>query len=466
MEQEQNNITENPSVEESTQVQAPVENKEFAGAEAGPIMEVVPKEIQKENFFVKNKVLIGGITAGALTLTLMAFVFLPHLNKMAIPDTTGGKNITPVSNDSNQLISVLKLESGSEMPTYSMFFNNSKELENEYEVKFFAKEQELSLDEVSVEESGVRYLKGTGKYTIKLVSKDTTLTTNLEIVDTQKPSVVLKTINVNYGEEYNVKDFVNQYDDNSKDYVFTVKLKDEKQKVFNKSGRHTVSITICDSSNNCIEQRGTVVVGDKNVTLTGVKEQKITIKSEELKYGVKKVTYVNVTYNIFKDGTTEELRRGSEEIMIDQSGFDGTVETMKEEMLENYISYQTSRTAILNQTNAYRKEKGLAPLSLDKNLSEVATLRAMELAYSGSLSHTRPNGSEWNTIWEEYNGKERDAAMAENIAGNYSSDEEVCEEWYKSKSHNSIMMEDRFTKIGIGKYSFNGKTYWVQHFSE
>ena len=466
MEQKENNITENPSVEESTQVQTPVENKEFTGAEAGPIIEVKPKKAQKENFFIKNKVLIGGITAGALTITLMAFVFVPRLNQMAVPDTSGGKNLNDISRDNNQLISVLKLESGSEMPTYSMFFNNSKELEEEYEVKYFLDEKELSLDEISIEENGTRYLKGTGIYTIKLVNDKTTLSTTLEVVDTQKPSVVLKTINVNYGEEYNVKDFVNQYDDNSKEYVFTVELNDEKQKVFTQSGRHTVTITICDSSKNCIEQRGTVVVGDKSNALTGVTEQKITLKSEELKYGIKKVTYVNVTYNVFKDGTTEELRRGTEEVMIDQSSFNGTVETMKEEMLENYVSYQSSRTTILNKTNEYRKEKGLSALSLDKNLSEVATLRAMELAYSGSLSHTRPNGKEWITIWEEYNEKERNTAMAENIAGNYSSDEEVCEEWHKSKSHNSIMMEERFTKIGIGKYSFNGKTYWVQHFSE
>lgn len=469
MEEKENVQIETPTTEQPVKVETPVTTTSsdgFVCAEAGPIMEITSKEEPKENFFVKNKILIGGITAAVLTVVVLTFIFLPRMSKMSVPSTDSGKNILDATSASDQLISVLKLESGSELPAYKLFFNNSKEIKNEYQVKFYLEDRELTLDEVSEEEDNKRYLKGTNIYTVKLVSKNETLTTKLEVVDTEKPSVVLKTINVNYGEEYNPKDFVNQYDDNSREYAYTVSFQDENQKKFNESGKHTVTINVCDTSNNCLEQRGTVIVGDKSLTLTGTKEQQIVVKTEELKYGIKKVTYVNVIYNVYKDGSTEELRRGAEEITIDQSGFNGTVKDMVKEMLENYASYNTSRQTILNQTNAYRKEANLKELELDKNLSEVATLRAMELAYSGSFSHTRPNGSEWTTIWEEYNGKERTVAMAENIAGEFESDTEVCERWHLSKSHNAIMMEPRFTKIGIGKYTYNGKTFWVQHFSE
>ena len=419
-----------------------------------------------DNFFAKHKTLVGGITAAVLTLAVLGAVFIPTLNKMAIPDPDSGKNIEDSYTESDKLISILKLETGSKLPEYTMYFNNSKELKNTYEVKYYLDNQELTLDDISVEDKSVRYLKGTNLYTVKLISEIETLTTTLQVVDTEKPTVVLKAINVNYGEEYNPKDFVNQYDDNSKEYTFTVKLKDENQKIFNQSGRHTVNILVCDSSNNCTEQRATIIVGDKSQALTGTKEQKVTIKTEDMKYGLKKVTYVNVTYNVYSDGSTEELRRGTEEIAIDQSEFNGTATTMKEEMLSMYDSYEGTRTTILSKTNEYRREQGLKELTLDKNLSEVATLRAMELAYSGKLEHTRPNGSEWNTLWSEYNGKDRNSVMAENIAGEYETDLEVVTEWHNSKSHNAIMLESRFTKIGIGKYSFNGKTYWVQHFSE
>ena len=82
------------------------------------------------------------------------------------------------------------------------------------------------------------------------------------------------------------------------------------------------------------------------------------------------------------------------------------------------------------------------------------------------MSHTRPNKQDWITIVDEYTGKERETRMAENVAGEYDTDVEVVTEWHNSKSHNAIMLEGNFTKIGIGKYSFNGKTYWVQLFSE
>lgn len=474
MEQNENNVVETtpvveqPVLEQTESVSAPapelIQSKpEFVCTEAARPVEPVIQQEKKKSFWSKHKVLIGGITATALTVVVLLFVFLPSLKNVSVPDPDSGKNINPASN-ADKLISVLKLESGSKLPKYNMFFSETNI--EEYEIKYYSNDQELTLDDISEIEKDVRYLVGTNTYTIKLINDTETLTTSLEVIDTQKPAVVLKTINVNYGEEYNPKDFVNQYDDNSREYAFTVNLKDESQKSFNKSGQHSVMIEVCDKSNNCTDQRATIIVGDKSSALTGTKEEKITIKSEEIKYGVKKVTYVNVIYNVYKDGSTEELRRGTEEITVDQQGFNGTVATMKEEMLANYNSYTSTRTAILNKTNEYRKAKNLKTLTIDEDLSKMATLRAMEIAYSGLLSHTRPNGEEWTSIWEEYQGKTRDIVIAENIAGEYNTDAEVVEAWHNSKSHNAIMMETRFTRIGIGKYSFNGKTYWVQHFAE
>ncbi len=488
MEQTDNNVTESTVVEqpvtetqpvqettvvEQSPVQEPIKVEtpepvqsmpEFVCTEAAPVMEPIVTPVKKESFISKHKVIIGGITAAALTIAVLAVVFVPKLMNMSIPDPSAGKNINAASNK-DKLISVLKLESGSKLPTYTMFFNESN-IESEYKINYYLNDHQVTLDDITETEKDVKYLKGTNTYKVELVSSHETLVTSLEVIDTQKPAVVLKTINVNYGEEYNPKDFVNQYDDNSREYTFTVKLKDQSQKSFNKSGQHSVLIEVCDSSNNCTDQRANIIVGDKSNALTGTKEQKITVKTEELKYGVKKVTYVNVIYNVYNDGSTEELRRGSEEITVDQSGFNGTVATMKEEMLSNYNSYASSRTAILNKTNEYRKEKGIKALTLDEELSKMATLRAMEIAYSGVLSHTRPNNKDWTSLYEEYTGEERSSRMGENIAGEFNTDVEVVTEWHNSKAHNAIMMESSFTKIGIGKYSFNGKTYWVQHFSE
>jgi uncharacterized protein YkwD len=87
----------------------------------------------------------------------------------------------------------------------------------------------------------------------------------------------------------------------------------------------------------------------------------------------------------------------------------------------------------------------------------------MEMAYSGKFSHTRPDGREWSTLWTDYSGSiPGGVVIGENLAYNYSSDEAACEGWRNSQGHYENMINPIFTKIGIGKFTFNGKTYWVQ----
>ena len=137
---------------------------------------------------------------------------------------------------------------------------------------------------------------------------------------------------------------------------------------------------------------------------------------------------------------------------------------MKPEAIKLYSATSTVSQTVLRLTNQYRSEVNVTSLTLDKDLSIMATIRAMELAYSGKFSHTRPNGSEWSTLWPEYHGGKVYGIMGENLAFGYSSDEASCEGWRKSKGHYENMINSNFTKMGVGKYTFNGKTYWVQLF--
>ena len=169
MEEKENIQTETATTEQTVNVETPVTTTSsdgFVCAEAGPIMEITSKEEPKENFFVKNKILIGGITAAVLTIVVLAFIFLPRISQMSVPSTDSGKSILDATSASDQLISALKLESGSELPAYKLFFNNSKEIKNEYQVKFYLEDRELTLDEVSEEENGKR-----NKYILSKTSK-------------------------------------------------------------------------------------------------------------------------------------------------------------------------------------------------------------------------------------------------------------------------------------------------------
>ena len=147
-----------------------------------------------------------------------------------------------------------------------------------------------------------------------------------------------------------------------------------------------------------------------------------------------------------------------------------TETVQKIEYSENYedksdiLVYENEVIAIkvLNETNKYRKSG--KPLVLDTNLSKIASIRALELANSKELSHIRDNGRYYSDLLEQYNIKA--TFSGENIAKGYTTPEEVCEAWKNSKGHYANMIKDKYNKMGVGFYTKNGITYWVQIFSD
>lgn len=119
---------------------------------------------------------------------------------------------------------------------------------------------------------------------------------------------------------------------------------------------------------------------------------------------------------------------------------------------------------VLNETNKYRKDLNIHPLVLDSKLSKIATIRAMEISQSKNLSHIRLNGTYYSELFEKYSIKSN--FSGENIAKGYINAKEVCEGWKNSKGHYENMIKTKYNKIGIGYYTYNGITYWVQIFSD
>ena len=119
---------------------------------------------------------------------------------------------------------------------------------------------------------------------------------------------------------------------------------------------------------------------------------------------------------------------------------------------------------VLNETNKYRQQLNIQPLVLDNDLSLVANIRAMELAQTNKLSHKRPNGTYYSELFVKF---EIDSSFSgENIAQGYTSAKEVCAAWSKSKGHYANMVKNKYNKLGVGFYTYNGVTYWVQIFSD
>ncbi len=100
---------------------------------------------------------------------------------------------------------------------------------------------------------------------------------------------------------------------------------------------------------------------------------------------------------------------------------------------------------MFNIVNKERTLAGLSTLELDRELTEIAMKRAMEVAIYADKNHTRPNGKSWDTISPR--GDE------ENYAYLLYSPKKAMEALMNSEAHR------------IGCFSTYGKIYWVQIFS-
>ena len=125
-------------------------------------------------------------------------------------------------------------------------------------------------------------------------------------------------------------------------------------------------------------------------------------------------------------------------------------------------------TTVFDGTNAVRAKNGVTPaLKESAKLNQAAQVRADELAASGTLSHTRPDGSKYSTVCTLGKG----LVVGENIHCNkgYPLDETAdvaMKGWENSAAHLKQMLEPRYSHIGLGfAQGKDGTWYCVQLFS-
>lgn len=115
---------------------------------------------------------------------------------------------------------------------------------------------------------------------------------------------------------------------------------------------------------------------------------------------------------------------------------------------------------VVELVNAERAKQGLAPLSLNSRLSDVAREKSRDMQANGYFSHTSPTyGSPFDMLRRfgiSYN------TAGENIAMGYSSPEAVVNGWMNSDGHRANILSGSFSEIGVGHVS-NGN-YWTQIF--
>ena len=110
--------------------------------------------------------------------------------------------------------------------------------------------------------------------------------------------------------------------------------------------------------------------------------------------------------------------------------------------------------------NNYRSEKGVSPLELDTELSVAATVRAMEMAYSGKFSHERPNMSGDDSCFTVLTDLQIGRSTnGENIAAGMSTVKGVMNGWRNSQRHYENMINPVYKKVGFALVSLSGSKY-------
>jgi uncharacterized protein YkwD len=126
---------------------------------------------------------------------------------------------------------------------------------------------------------------------------------------------------------------------------------------------------------------------------------------------------------------------------------------------------------IVDLTNAYRQQNGLAPLSINPLLATAAQTHTQNMALQDFVSHTEPDGS---TVDQRVSATGYQwALVAENVAAGYPTANAVVQGWINSPGHRANLLNPNVTEIGVGYYflandtgSQNLNYYWTQVFGE
>lgn len=124
---------------------------------------------------------------------------------------------------------------------------------------------------------------------------------------------------------------------------------------------------------------------------------------------------------------------------------------------------------VLNLTNQFRAQNGLAPLTLNLELNAAAQNHSQDMAIGDYFSHTGENGS---LPWDRAKVVGYEAlSMGENIAAGYSTPASVVQGWIDSPGHRANMLNPDFKELGVGYYFLESDTgavnyyrYWTQLF--
>lgn len=153
-------------------------------------------------------------------------------------------------NATYEVLESVTIESGEELPAIKDYFKDKKA--PDAKIKYLYRGVEVSETDgmFFYTKGAVKYSKGTYEIDVEIVDK-LKYKSKLIIKDETAPEVTLKKMTVKSYTDYQAKEFVDKYSDNSSMDDYTAEFIGEIHKTV---GNYDVSIKICDVNGNCTEQ--------------------------------------------------------------------------------------------------------------------------------------------------------------------------------------------------------------------
>ncbi len=126
---------------------------------------------------------------------------------------------------------------------------------------------------------------------------------------------------------------------------------------------------------------------------------------------------------------------------------------------------------IVQLTNNFRQQNGLAPVKLNTKLTSAAQTQSQNMALQDFFGHIDKNGL---AVDSRVSATGYDwSRVSENIAAGYPTAAEVVDGWINSPAHRQNLLDAAVTEIGVGYYFLPNDTgienwnyYWTQVFAE
>ena len=223
------------------------------------------------------------------------------------------------------------------------------------------------------------------------------------------------------------------------------------------------------TANTDKDSADTVVAAANEATDLVVKE---TVSEKETE-AVTETIVTEATTEITTEEATEAVTEQSSTIAESQPQTEVATEAVQEPEVTDVPVVQAPSDARVAQViagiNAKREAAGVAAVTYDVTLTDMAQVRASENAANDYFviengKHKRPDGRNASSICEDYG----QSGNFGEVMGRYQeTPDEIVTGWYNSASHYACMTSSKYNRVGVGiAADSEGYLYWVAIFMD